>query len=387
MVLSLTVYTVTALLMAWLGWHVSTREQRLIAGGGSQLPFLSWEIVAAICIYVLVSAVRWQTSWDYNQYLSYYMSIQSLGEYSRENYEPGFHLISVAMARSGLHFAWFFGFWAAVHIILLYYALRHRKFLLPWVALCILLGPYYMQWMSILRQAVVECLFVAMIELIIRRKFWLYLLVTALACTVHRMSVLFLPFYFVPLIPVRQSMRRWLPAVALVVCVLAGSFPQWIQWLFDQVGQWAQLLGYERYYRLFSNDVAGYGFRYVMGPVRLCPLLLGGMLIWYYPQMHQHFAGTDPGFTAFYRFSIVYLCYANLMANTTQYLTRPGDLLRAVFMVTVCYLMAYLYRERRWLPLVAACALTFYYIYYELFKAVTMPGSIYAPEVYHTFLF
>ena len=68
MILSLVVYTLTAIVMAWLGWHVGEREQRVLAAGGKHLPLMSWEILASILIYVVVSALRWQTSWDYNMY-------------------------------------------------------------------------------------------------------------------------------------------------------------------------------------------------------------------------------------------------------------------------------------------------------------------------------
>ena len=78
--------------------------------------------------------------------------------------------------------------------------------------------------------------------------------------------------------------------------------------------------------------------------------------------------------------------YINLFANTTQYLTRPGELLRTVFLVMVCYTFHYLWRERKWLPLGAMAVLNFYYVYYEIFKAYHIGGSIYMPELYHTFL-
>ena len=254
MFLSLIVYTGTAALLAWLGWHVSNREQRLVAQGGAELPLLSWEIVASLLIYIAVSSFRWLMSWDYNQYFSYYVSMQSLGEYSRENYEPGFHFITLGMARAGMHYAFYFGLWAALHITLLYYALRHRKCLLPWIALCIFLGPYYIQWMSLLRQAVVECLFVLMVELIVRRRFWIYLLLTLLAMTLHKMAILLLLLYLVPLIKVRH-IGRWVPFAVLLTCVALGSFPHWIQWCFDRVGTLAEYAGYGHYYRLFSTDI------------------------------------------------------------------------------------------------------------------------------------
>ena len=385
MILSLTVYTCTSLVMAWLGWHVSDRESRQMARGGAELPLWSWEMVTAMLLFVVVSALRWQTSWDYNMYYNHYVALQSLGEYSREDFEPGFSMVANVMGKAGIHFALYFAFWAAVQILLLFYALRHHKVLLPWLALCVFLGPYYIFWMGFVRQAVVEALFVVMVELIVRRKFWLYLLLSLIAVSIHRMCVLFIPLYVIPLIPVR-SMRRWVPFALVLVCVVLGSFPQWIKWVFDQLGQFADVLGYGHYYRLFMSDNLEYAFRAVMGPARLCPLLSCLMMIWYYPSIKRLFNG-DKYLAATYRFSVVYMCYINLFANTTQYLTRPGELMRTCFVFMLCFTMHYLWKERKWLPLAAMACFNFYYIYYEIFKAYYIGGSIYMPELYHTFLF
>lgn len=385
MILTLTVYTTIALVMAWLGWHVSHREQRLMAAGGAQLSILSWELVTAMVIYVVVSALRWQLSWDYNMYYSHFVAMQSLGEYSRENFEPGFKLITLAFAKSGAHFAFYFAFWAAVQIILLTYALRHRKVLLPWLALCIFLGPYYIFWMGFIRQSVVEALFVVMVELIVRRKLWLYMLLSVVAVCIHKMCVLFFPLYLVPLIPVRTA-KRWLPFTLLAFFVLIGSFPQWIQWLFDRIGQFAQLLGYGHYYRLFMSNDLEYAFRMVIGPARLCPLISFMIVIWFYPAIKRMFSG-DMCLSATFRFSLVYMCYINLFANTTQYLSRPGELMRTCFVIMICYAFHYLWRERKWIPLLVLALCNFYYIYYEMLKATVTGGSIYAPEFYRTFLF
>lgn len=384
MILSLAVYTGSALVLAWLGWHVAARERRLVAQGGGQLSLFSWEIVTAMALYVIISALRWQTSWDYNMYYSHFVALQSLGEYSRENFEPGFLLITRAFALSGCHFAFYFAFWAAAQVILISYALRHRKVLLPWLWLCVFLGPYYIFWMGFIRQSVVEALFVVMVELIVRRKFWLYLLLTLLSVTIHKMCVLFLPLYFVPLIPVRTT-RRWLPFVLLVLFLALGSFPHWIKWAFDRIGQFAQVLGYGHYYRLFMSNDLEYAFRSVIGPARLCPLLSFMIVIWYYPAIKQMFNG-DKCLIATFRFSLVYMCYINLFANTTQYLSRPGELMRTCFVIMLCYAFHYLWHERKWVPLAALALFNFYYVYYEIVKAAMIGGSIYAPEMYHTFL-
>jgi hypothetical protein len=384
MVLSLTVYTGTALVMAWLGWHVSHREQRVMANGGRELPFGSWEILIAILIYVAISAVRWLTSWDYNMYYNYYVTMQSMGECSRENFEPGFVLATRVMARSGLHFAYYFAFWALLQISLLYYALRHRKVLLPWLALCIFLGPYYIFWMGFVRQSVVEALFVVMVELIVRRKFWWYLLLSLVAVSIHKMCILFIPLYVIPLIPASKA-KRWLPFVLIALCVALGSFPQWIRWTFDRIGQLAEVLGYGHYHRLFASHNLEYAFRTVMGPARLLPLLSCLAMIWFYPGIKGMFDG-DKYLSATYRFALVYMGYINLFANTTQYLARPGELMRTCFVIMLCYLLCYLWRKRLWWAFALIAISNFYYIYYEIAKSQLIGGSIYMPELYHTFL-
>ena len=387
MILSLIVYTGSAAVMAWLGWHVNKREQRLAeTKGGAGLSSLSWEIVAAILFYVAVSSARWLTSWDYNMYYGYFVSMQSLGEYSRENFEPGFALATNALARAGVHFAFYFGFWAALQICLLYYALRHRKALLPWIALCIFLGPYYIQWMNTIRQAVVECLFVIMVELIVRRRFWWYLALSLFAMLIHRMSVLLIPLYFVPMIRLPRLNKAWVMCGLLALCAVLGQFPQWIQWIFEQMGEFAGLLGYGHYYRLFASHNLEYVFRTWMGPARLFPLISCMMMVWYYPAIMRMFKG-DAFIAACYRFSIIHIAFLNVFANTTLYLRRPGDLLRGVFLVMVCYTLLFLWRERRWLPFAAMAFLNFYFIFYELVKVALAPSGLYYPQMYHTFLF
>ena len=384
--LSLVVYTGTAIVMAALGWHVTNREQRALVAGKPELSLWSWEIVTAMLIYVAVSSARWLVSWDYNMYYNYFVSMQSLGEYSRENFEPGFTGLTLLMARSGMHFALYCCFWATVQILLLFYALRHRKALLPWLALCVFLGPYYIFWMGFVRQSVVEALFVLMIELIVRRKFWIYLLLCLVAVSIHKMSVLLIPLYFVPLIPLRFKVRRWMPYALLGILIALGSYPQWIRWLFDHIGHFAQVLGYDHYYRLFSSHNLEYAFRFVMGPARLCPLVCCLVVIWYYPAMKKAFSG-DQLLSPTYRFTLIYMGYINLFANTTQYLTRPGELMRTCFVIMVCYCFHYLWRERKWLPFAIMSVCSFYYVYYEIYKFSMHGGSIFVPELYHTFLF
>ena len=123
-----------------------------------------------------------------------------------------------------------------------------------------------------------------------------------------------------------------------------------------------------------------------MGPSRLCPLLSMCFIIWYYPKIRDEFS-RDRCIPVLFRFTLLYMGYINLLANTTQYLTRPGELLRGCFLVMVCYVLHYTWRHRLKLPFAVLAFCNFYYVFYEIAKAYFVPASIYTPELYHTFLF
>ena len=124
-----------------------------------------------------------------------------------------------------------------------------------------------------------------------------------------------------------------------------------------------------------------------MGPARLCPLVCCLVSIWYYTEMRDTTYAGDKLLSPTYRFSLVYMGYISLFINTTQYLTRPGELMRTCFVVMVCYTMNHLWRKRRWIPFALMAVCSYYYVFYEVFKAWRSGGSIFVPELYHTFLF
>ena len=101
MLLSFVVYTLTGLLLFVLGKHVTLRENRCLTDGTSPLSFFSWEIMLSIALFAIVAGCRYHTGFDHAMYLKQYLGLQETGELSRENFEPGFKLITKAFALSG----------------------------------------------------------------------------------------------------------------------------------------------------------------------------------------------------------------------------------------------------------------------------------------------
>jgi len=360
---SATIYTALAVVMALLAWHLYHREQHssTVPMATSHSIFTYWETWATLLLFAFVVGTRWQVGFDYNMYLRSYLAMQSLGENTTVHFEPLFHWINCAMARSGLHFAFHFMLWAAVQIALIYYGMRHRKFLLPWIALCIILGPFLFRSFTMIRQSVAECALVALLELIVQRKFWLYLLGVAVTMTVHKTAIIFLPLYFLPRIRIHINLR-WGPCLIFLTCIVAGTFPFWIEKLFNVCGGLLQYMGYGRYYRLYLEYPEYQFYRAPITLQRVFAFLLPFMALWLYPKVKQMFAG-DAMLSLSFRIAFVYICYSNLVVNTATYLQRPAEFIRGGLLVLSAYTLAYLWRSHRYVAfavfLIAACGNTY----------------------------
>lgn len=172
MILSILVYTLTGFSLFGLGWHASVRDAKSRLQGGQGTSFLSWEIVLSVLLFAIVAGARYNTGFDYAMYLREYGVLQATGDFNRCDFEPGFVLVSKGFAALNLHYFFYFAFWGAVQIGVVYLGLNDRKFLLPWVGLNIMLGTCFICWMNLMRQYVVVCAFVPM-TLLIRQRKWL----------------------------------------------------------------------------------------------------------------------------------------------------------------------------------------------------------------------
>ena len=202
MLLSLLVYSLTGATLFFLGWHVNRREQRLQLQSGGELPFYSWEIILSLLIFAVVAGARYHTGFDHKMYLDQYLHLQQTGEFGRDNFEYGFEWISKLFAWCHIHYFFYFAFWALLQIGFLYFALRHRKHLLCWVGLGIMCGSYFLWMMNSVRQAVVVCLFVALIPLIKDRKFIPYAIIVIAGAFLHKSALLLLPVFLITFIKV-----------------------------------------------------------------------------------------------------------------------------------------------------------------------------------------
>lgn len=378
------VYGGTALVLFLLGMHVWRREQRMQRAGGGELSFFSWEIVASILLLATIAGLRWMTGYDHEKYYNQYVSVLDTGEFMRISYEPFFRWVTYAFAAIKAHFTLYFGFWALLQFGLLYYGLRHDKHLLPWVALVLMLGPWFLFYMNTIRQYVIESLFVVLVPLIARKRFWLYVACVVPAVLVHRFAWLLIPLYAFAFVPVKRIGRQWLALSLLGVALLLGIKPVWLT-MFRPVVSWFASLGLGWWYEQDFVEVISGNFRQVSyGPSRIVCLATVVMIVALYPHVRRYFKH-DKALPVFYAIMIVGECLHNLLVNTSFYFLRPVELLTICTLVMTAYTLSYLYQKRRYILLPLMLIVSCSNATIDLVKSVVTPSPTTVVAQYHFF--
>lgn len=154
---------------------------------------------------------------DFPHYLSHYYNPAS------RQFEIGFQSVAEGMSSLGIHYSWYFGFWAFLQIALLYYAFRNERYLFPWFAFFLIFGSGYMSWMNVIRHQVAACIFLVSIEYIDKKQPFRYYLLILVAFLFHKSSILLVVVY--PLMRWRRDLfqRPWVQFVILAAAVFLGK--------------------------------------------------------------------------------------------------------------------------------------------------------------------
>lgn len=381
MILSIVIYTATALMLYLLADNVSKRET-IACGYGTQISFWGLEIVTSILIFGFIAGARYNVGVDHLSYLSEYLSIQHTGHPSRETFEPGFLLITKAFANSGLHFFFYFAFLAILQIGFIYYALRDRKYLLPYIGLLVMLGPYFLNWMNGIRQCIVMCFFVFLVEFIIKKKFWYYAAGILLATTMHRSALILLPVYFIFFKDFKLENNKILLLI-LLLCIIVGSTPTWLHIMTNLDGLLA-FLGYDRYSQEIGRMVSE-GLRdTAWGPSRIGLLVIDIAIIWFYPGMRDYYKD-DKYLPIYFLLFLIGTYLYNLFVNTSHIFIRPIGYFTIFKLPLTAYLLYYLYSIRNNIAFWVLCIVAYTHIYFMVYKATIIHNVANETSIYKFF--
>lgn len=375
---SIIVYTVSALFMSAMGALAYQRESNCrIRSNSNSTPSnnfgsFSWEILLSVLLFTFLAGARWHTGYDHEMYYDQYSLALKGQEFTRDNFEPLFLLITKGFAALKIHFFFYFAFWGLLQIALIYYALRKRRHLLPWLGVVIMLGSWFVPMMNSMRQMVANCIFLVLIAAAVDRKAILYFSGIAIAVLLHRSAIILVPFYWLPRLNLEKigKKRQWLLAV-FAACIALGIYPVWMK-LFSWLPDIVKSIGLEHYKEVTSRLVSG-EFRWQnFGPLRLGGIIITLTMVWLYPSMRQEMRD-DKLLPSYFALAFFGACGVELFCNTSHDLLRPFEYFSFFGMIMQCYMLSHLWRNKRWWLLAMLLMLICLRIFWALWKADVAP--------------
>lgn len=383
MLLSFVVYTGLALILSFLGWHISQRESHIIRNGGKELPFYSWEILVSLLLFAIVSGARYKTGYDHHMYLSQYVQLRDFGGFSRiDSYEPGFILISRLFALIKAHSFYYFAFWAVLQLGFVVFAFQDRKYLLVWLPFVLVLGGYYINWMNTIRQVVVECCFIAMIPLLHSRKnLSILFILTLILSSIHKSAYLIFLYSVLVIVLNKVTFKRSYCFVIFLVCIVLGAFPEWLK-VFLFIPKILTNLGYEKYNEMLIQIIDG-GFRSLnWGPSRLLSLMLSCIIIFYAPVLIEKYT-KDRLIQSYFVMAFIGMCLDNLFINTSHFVLRPLEYATIFSIPMLSYVLHYLYENKLKIQFLVVMIIVSLPIYVAIYKATYRPTPEILPYLYN----
>lgn len=380
MILSICVYSLLALFLWLLAEdQISTRYCKI---NRYHTSFWTWQNIAAILLFAIIYGVRYNVGVDNLVYIRFYRALEQ-GQILRDNLEVGYASVQKLFVNLGFHYSAFIGFWGLLQIGLIYYAFRRKKYLLPFIALFIVLGPTWLRWANIMRQAVVECAFLFLIEFIVGKKIWKYIVGVSLCCIIHKSALILFPFYFIFQKPIYP--RTWWTGVfCVVLCTIIGSSPTWIHSI-NFIKPVLSFLEYESYTLNFEEIMQNQDNYRAWGPSRAGLWVLYTLSIGIYPLLHEKYK-FGATFNIYFECFFFGTCMYELFANTSQIFIRPISLFQSFSVAVVPICLYYLWKTRRKFLFYVMAILAFFNTYWWTVKAYLANGTgEQSPEVYKFF--
>lgn len=301
-------------------------------------PYASVYTVLIILVFTLVSALRYRVGPDCESYVTSFFNIKEGQTFHLDqDFEKSYYIICRFLGAIGFGRTGFLAFWALLDIALFLFALKDRRFLIPFALYAMVLGPYYVSWMNGMRQIVASMIFlVASVYLVDQNRRILYLLLIFLAFLFHKSALILLPLLFLPVLKIHKN-KYVLCSIVLATFILGQSGI--LNELLAKGEGLVALLGYEDYSERLDY-FSGISNEFSIGPRRLLVLFISFAICWFSDKMSDYFK--DGFFEYSFLLFFFFTCFKNnLLVNASSVFWRPFLYFEVFELICIAYLLVY----------------------------------------------
>jgi hypothetical protein len=294
-------------------------------------------ILLCVLLFAIMSGMRWGVGTDYFSYLDVYNRNSEIIEMSE--LEGGWKIISEFMMNNGFHYAFYFGFWAALQVFFICLVFKKKSKAFPYAALLCVMGSYYLSMMNGIRQSLVCCSFVWAASFISNKKIIPFILWLLIAVTFHQSALIVAPLF---LFAFDKSIwnNKWVLLGVFIASIIIG-YTSIVSNLINSAQKVLFLLQYDSYAENIDQqfDLANFT-EAAWGPSRISSLVLNLMLVYLYPRVEAHFK--DNYFKLAFKFFYIGICFTNIIINSNRLFLRPLWYLNFFGLPVSAFTLAYL---------------------------------------------
>lgn len=214
---------------AYLSVHVKGRKLKIIEGQTIVYPDkISFGL--SFLVYFIPAAIRYGIGQDY--FYTYAPTFRWIANkvinsetHSLIRYnEWGFTALNKIIACFTSDYQWIFVITALISLILVYQSIKKDSVNIPFSVLMLVLGSYYLASYNFVRQCIAIAIFAYSLRYVEERKPMQYFICAALATTMHTISIIYFPFYFLGNIKLKKKIYYILPIAVIGILAICQPF-------------------------------------------------------------------------------------------------------------------------------------------------------------------
>lgn len=278
-------------------------------------------IVVILILYVVVCAIRYNVGVDFETYLSEYLSARKFSNSSGlTTTEIGWNQFTWSLSRNNIHYTIYFGIIALLQFIFVLKAFSNNKKLLPYLIISFFIGGYFIDFQNVLRQNIVNAVFLYVVMKHRNIKFIKYLIIVALCFLIHKSSLVLILLY--PLIKINSGVvsKTKLSISLLIICCLIGLVGD----LFAKISQSPLFIAIlsQSDYSVYSNEeYLTFGISKPIGIGFFLRFLVDCVLVVYSKKVYD-FIGKKQSYAIYYQLFLIGTC-AHYLFPTSMIIGRP----------------------------------------------------------------
>lgn len=309
-----------------------------VGGRIDNTSFNHWESWFPILFFSVIFGLRYDVGTDHLSYLESYQTGNDI-----ERYEYIFQNVTIFFNSLELHYFWYFALWAFIQMFFVYYALKDERYLMPYVAISLMMGQYFIHWMNCIRQDLASCLLFYSVTFISEKKLFKYILCCIIALGFHKSALLLIPLYPILSSAKDFTFNRFFQFIILSCAFLiAITKKDFMSELFPIINYFTMQLDYGVY---SEGVIEGYLDKTRAGDgmsVRIL-FLINLLIIYYSSKMKIRFQNNK--FTIYYNLYYWGAVFQLFFINNLL-LARPFRYFRLFNMLMIAYLLYYLCKPK-----------------------------------------